>query len=194
MAGMAQTPTPATAGMSPAEALIVAALVAVIGASLLTWLGAALAAVLVGAPPPGGVADAVGAIPGLVSTPGDPTGAWSAAVGRPVRLPPAGIYWAATVTVAVTLLACWWWRRGRLWRTLSPTRRRLGVDAHARFATRRELRPLLVKAPTPGRFVLGTWGRWLVATENLRWAPNRKRGLAPLVGARHRRDPPRPPR
>ena len=30
--------------------------------------------------------------------------------------------------------------------------------------------------PLPGRFVLGTWGRWLVATENLRWAPNRKRG------------------
>ena len=73
------------------------------------------------------------------------------------------------------------------WRALSPTRRRLGVDAHARFATRRELRPLLVKAPVPGRFVLGTWGRWLVATESQRWAPNRKRGLAPVVGVRHRR-------
>lgn len=165
-----------TAGMSPFEMLIVAALIAVVGAGVVTWLGAACAGLLVGASPPGGMADAVGVIPGLLSTPGDPAGVWSATVGRPVRLPPAGLYWAATTTVAVALVAIVVAGRAA-WRALSPTRRRLGVDAHARFATRRELRPLLIKAPVPGRFVLGTWGRWLVATENLRWAPNRKAGL-----------------
>jgi type IV secretion system protein VirD4 len=176
---MTQSRVPVTAGMSPIEVLIVAALVALIGTGVVTWLGAAFAGLLVGAPPPGGLADAVGAIPGLVSTPGDPTGVWSAEIGRTVRLPPPPVYWAATATVAVALVALVAGGRA-VWRMLSPTRRRLGVDAHARFATRRELRPLLVKAPVPGRFVLGTWGRWLVATENLRWAPNRKAGLTRL--------------
>jgi type IV secretion system protein VirD4 len=51
------------------------------------------------------------------------------------------------------------------------------VDAHARFATRRELRPLLVKRPVPGRFVFGQWHGWLLATENRRWATGRPNKL-----------------
>lgn len=48
--------------------------------------------------------------------------------------------------------------------------KQLGVDVRAGFATRRELRPLLVRRPVSGRLMIGHWGRWLVATEN-RQAP-----------------------
>ena len=45
-------------------------------------------------------------------------------------------------------------------------RRRLGVDAQARLARTRELAPLVVTGPTPGRLILGRAGRQLVATED----------------------------
>ena len=193
MAGMAQTPTPATAGMSPAEVLIVAALVAVIGAGLLTWLGAALAAVLVGAPPPGGVADAVGAIPGLVSTPGDPIGAWSAAVGRPVqaaagrgllggdrdgRRDPAGVGGggAGGVAGAVPDPASARCRRPRPLR--HPPRAATAVGQGAGAGP--------VRAGHVGP-VAGGHREPAVGTE-----PQTR--VAPLVGVCHRRDPPRPAR
>jgi type IV secretion system protein VirD4 len=168
---------PMSAGMTPSEVLLVAALAVAAGAAVVVWLGAGAAAVTVGAPPPGGPIDALAIIPQLVSTPGDPATAWSARVAHRVELPPVGVYWAATGVTAAVLL----WLLGlcrRLWRSVSsPTRRRLGVDAAARFATRRELRPLLIRRPVPGRFVFGRRGRWLVATESTRWAPNHKRGL-----------------
>ncbi|WP_457840987.1 hypothetical protein, partial [Staphylococcus aureus] len=72
----------------------------------------------------------------------------------------------ALVVVAMAVAVVRWG-----WRSLRPARKRLGVDAKARFATRRELRPLLVRRPVAGRFVLGMWGRWLVATESQRWDP-----------------------
>ena len=62
-----------------------------------------------------------------------------------------------------------------------------GVDAHARFATRRELRPLLIREPVPGRFVFGSWNGRLLATENRRWAPNRQHRRSQGVGAGDRR-------
>jgi type IV secretion system protein VirD4 len=63
----------------------------------------------------------------------------------------------------------------------SPRRRRLGVDAQARFARTRELAPLIVRSPQSGRFVLGRVGRRLVATEQRQPPPNttgERRGLA----------------
>ena len=88
------------------------------------------------------------------------------------------MYWLATGAVVVAVVAVLLAGRA-LWRAMSATsRRRLGVDVHARFARRRDLRPLLIRRPVPGRFVLGSWGRWLVATESQRWAPNPKRGVA----------------
>lgn len=48
----------------------------------------------------------------------------------------------------------------------SARRRRLGVDAQARFARLRELAPLIVPGPQAGRLVLGRVGRHLVATED----------------------------
>src|SRR5439155_25856162 len=44
-------------------------------------------------------------------------------------------------------------------------RRPLGVDARARFATARDLRPLVVRGRPDGRFPLGRFGRLLLATE-----------------------------
>jgi type IV secretion system protein VirD4 len=45
-------------------------------------------------------------------------------------------------------------------------RTRAGVPAQARLVKAKDLRPLLVRKPTPGRFVLGRVGRRLIATES----------------------------
>jgi len=168
----------ASAGMSPGESLFVGLLVAVMSVAAVVWGGAALAALTVGAPPPGGLVATVGAIPRLLDDPRDPSSAWVSEqrATRP-RLPGPVVYWGATGVVVLATAAVVFVVRV-VWRMLAPTRKRLGVDAHARFATRRELRPLLTKRPVPGRFVLGVWGRWLVSTESQRWAPTPRRGLA----------------
>jgi type IV secretion system protein VirD4 len=68
----------------------------------------------------------------------------------------------------------------------SARRRPLGVDARARFATRRDLRPLIVAGPVPGRFPLGVCHRRLVATEDglrgRRGSRTGDRGAVALVG------------
>src|SRR5690606_39190720 len=89
------------------------------------------------------------------------------------------LYWSCTAMAAVVVLAA----AGVGLRMLSrsrvgtATRRPLGVDGRARFATRRDLAPLLVTSPEPGRFVLGRFGRRLVATEPspARGQPQRRR-------------------
>ncbi len=167
-------------GWTPAEALFVAAVAALLAVGGVVWLGAALAAVVSGSAPPGGLRDAVRALPQLVSDPADPGSAWRPPGDRWAGRPGPALYWAATATVVVAggllvgLVLCAWRRIGG--------RRRLGVEPVARFATRRELRPLLVRRPVPGRLVLGRWGRWLVATESRRWDPIPDRGVAGLVG------------
>jgi type IV secretion system protein VirD4 len=143
---------------------------AVMGA--VVWCGAALAARLGGARLQAGLGEAIRAAARLPSHVSDPRLAWPAPVAG--RLPGAGLYWAATTAVsgvAVGLVVM----GVRLVHRLQPARRRLGVDVRARFASRRELRPLLIDKPVRGRFVLGRWGRWLVATQNLRFAPEARR-------------------
>src|SRR4029077_15950531 len=86
------------------------------------------------------------------------------------ELPGPVAYWAATglvavVAVAVAVVAV------RVIRRSESGRRRLGVDGRARVASRRELRPLLIRRPQSGRFVVGRYGRWLVATQNRKFAP-----------------------
>ena len=170
---------PVSAGTSPGDVLFIAVLAVVVTVAGVVWLGAALAAVMVGAGAPGGLVAAVRAIPRLVEVPGDPAGGWASG-GVRARLPGPGLYWVATAVAAVVVAGVGLGMRV-VWRSMSPSRRRLGVDAHARFATRRELRPLLVHRPVAGRFVLGTWGRWLVATESQRWAPAATSGGAGLA-------------
>ena len=51
------------------------------------------------------------------------------------------------------------------WDTLQH-RQRLGVDTGARLARRRDMAPLVVRGPAPGRLIVGKVGGRLVATEN----------------------------
>ena len=164
--------------MSPGERLFVTVLAAAMGFGAVVWLGAALAALTLGSPAPGGLVAGVKAIPELMKHPGEPALAWvSTSQPVPPRLPGPVVYWLATGVAAIVVVGVLLAGRS-LWRMMSPQRQRLGVDAHARFATRSDLRPLLTDEPVPGRFVLGTWGRWLVSTESQRWAPIPRHGVA----------------
>ena len=81
------------------------------------------------------------------------------------------VYWACTaVVVAVVVVVAWLVLR--LWRAQRDRGRvRLGVETRARFATTRDLAPLIVQRPVPsGRFVLGRVHGKLVATEDRRAA------------------------
>ena len=134
---------------------------------VIVWAGAALALVVTGEPVELSVGDAADALPGLVEHVGDPADAWSGRDGDGERLPGPFVYWTCTavaglvasamVSVAFRFLA------GP--RVGTARRRPLGVDARAAWAGWRELRPLLVREPVPGRFIFARLGRWFVATE-----------------------------
>ena len=120
------------------------------------WLGAALAGLVSGgrAPHPAGAPNALVRLPATLS---QPAAAWPAS-----DLPGPWLYWPAQLVVvllagALAVLAI---------RFLRPVERDgLGVNRSARFADRRDLRPLLVRQPEPGRIVLGRVGGRLVATQ-----------------------------
>ncbi len=106
-----------------------------------------------------------------------------------MAVPGPWLYWPATAFVAafaaVLAVAA---LRMLHHRVGTAPRRPLGVDARARFATARDLRPLLVRQPMPGRFILGRFGRRLVATDVPRPGRSRRRrrfgdrGAIALVG------------
>ncbi len=178
MAAMNPTAATPSTSMSPIEHIFIALAVLVGSLSLVVWGGANLSSLVSGQGVPGvGLGDSLRAIPGLVAQPAVPADAWP--VGSRSLIAGPVVYWLSTglvlVAVAVAVLAA-----RRVWRGLTPGRRRLGVDAHARFATRRELRPLLIDKPIPGRFVFGLWNGRMIATENRRWAPNRRSGISKL--------------
>jgi type IV secretion system protein VirD4 len=137
------------------------------------WVGAALATLLAG----GGVlraglADAARAAVGLPGHLTDPAGAWPRSVSA--QVPGPWLYWLPTVVAFVC--AGWLTALALRWRAgvkgIGPVRlRRLGVKGTARYATARDLAPLVVKGPMPGRFILGRVGGHLVATEDRRLAP-----------------------
>ena len=165
--------------MSPIETVLLSLLAAALAVAVIVWCGAVMSAIVVGSGVSSiGLGDALRAIPSLFGRPGDPSAAWPSAAEGAVAGPV--IYWLATFVAAV-LLGSFLVGFGLLWRSFSSGRRRLGVDAHARFATRRELRPLMIREPVPGRFVLGVWGKWLLATENRRWASPNYTGVRKLI-------------
>jgi type IV secretion system protein VirD4 len=137
------------------------------GAGLAVWAGALLAAALFGAGGfRAGIANGVEAAFRLPSHVDDPGAAWPP--GAAASLPGPVAYWMATAlamlgvgALAVGGLALW----RRVQRVGTAGRRRLGVDARARFARPRDLRTLFVDGPFPGRFVLGRFGHRVVATE-----------------------------
>jgi type IV secretion system protein VirD4 len=157
---------------------------AAIGVVVAIWAGAQLAAIATGRGSlPVGVADAARAafkLPAVADRPGD---AWPAPVAQ--QLPAWPVYWLATGTVmlAGAAAAVWVWTK---WRPLPgpEPRRRLGVETESRLASTRDLAPLLVPGPVAGRLTLGTVNRRLVATEDRRGAPARRRRARARQGDR----------
>ncbi|KAA0235925.1 MAG: type IV secretory system conjugative DNA transfer family protein [Actinobacteria bacterium] len=129
------------------------------------WAGAWLALVVSGEPVGVSFSAAANAIPRLPANLGSPASAWPEPYAH--TLPSAPLYWLSTalstgtVGVLVVVLVRWLGRS----KVGTAKRRPLGVDARTRFARRRDLDPLLVSAPTPGRFAIARFGRHLVATE-----------------------------
>lgn len=131
-----------------------------------TWGGASLALIAAGRParvPLGFAASAVGRLP---SHGADPAAAWPV----PFRstLPGPTLYWLCTLLVVGAMavavgLGVRWFGGSKVG---TSKRRPLGVDARPGFARRRDLRTILVRRPSPGRFVVARFGRWLVATED----------------------------
>jgi type IV secretion system protein VirD4 len=148
--------------------LAVAAIALVSGA--VVWGGAALASLLNGETFEGELAGAIRATVRLPAEWTDPKRAWARPEDQQA-LPGALLYWSATLMVAlvaVVLVAV----SLRVWRgSRDRGRMRLGVETRARFATGRDLAPLVVQRPVPsGRFVLGRVHGRLVATEDRRAA------------------------
>ena len=167
------------AGEDGPDTAIALALFVAAAALAAAWLGAALAALLTGGRVPP-MASTPAAIVALAEHPADTRSAWPPGTGAP-----PGLAWPTTVAavVAVAIGACWAVRR---FETPVGSARRvvLGVDAKARFATRRDLRPLHVRGARPGRFIVGRHGRQLLATEDGRERGPRRgdRGAVALVG------------
>ncbi|MGI8948842.1 MAG: type IV secretory system conjugative DNA transfer family protein, partial [Ornithinimicrobium sp.] len=83
------------------------------------------------------------------------------------RLPGPVLYWAATVVALAAALVIGVGAHKVFRDPVEPLdrRRRAGVTAQGRLASPSDLRPLLVRRPQPGRFVLGHVGHRLIATE-----------------------------
>ena len=163
--------------------VVLAALGALFATAAVVWggIGTAAACAVVGnGRLRAGLGQAAAALVKLPAHASDPRRAWPAAAAE--QLPGPVLYWLATsLVLAATLLAA----RGvwRLWKGFGgKSRRQLGVDVAARFATVKNLAPLVVTEPIPvGRFVLGRVNGRLVATEDARLSPMATRRTAARV-------------
>ena len=134
--------------------------------ALATWAGAQLAAILhSGAPMSATPADGFRALFRLPGFAADPRLAWESSSAS---LPGPVLYWVMTAAVVLVSLGLMVGLYLRFVSTRVGTDRkdRLGVTPQARLARRRDLKPLIVKKPTEGRFVMGRVGRDFVATED----------------------------
>lgn len=152
-------------GLSGFELLVLVvggATAAVIG---VVWAGAALALLMTGAPAAVSVGDAASAVPSLSGHLGDPAAAWPEPLAG--ELPGPLVYWSCTALVATGMgaVAAAGVRLLGMARVGTVRRRPLGVDARSRFATRRDLAPLVVRGAVAGRFAFAHFGRHLLATE-----------------------------
>ena len=153
------------------------------------WAGATLALLVVGVPGDVSFGQAAEVLAELAGRLGDPAGAWPEPTAG--RLPGPALYWACTALAAAGGVGA-----GVLVLRLvarSPVgtvrRRPLGVNARPGWARRRDLEPVLTRQAGPGRFIVGRFGRWLVATEASKHAGRRvrrghrgDRGAVALVG------------
>ena len=162
--------------------MVLAGAAVVVG--LTVWCGAALAGVVGGGGFDGTLADAVRAAVRLLEHASEPAGAWPQAAWE--SAPGAGLYWSTTVAAAVVFsaLTATGLRLANRSRVGSARRRPLGVSGHAEFASRRDLRPLIVRGIVAGRFPLGRCRGRLLATEDGKARGRRvgDRGAVALVG------------
>jgi type IV secretion system protein VirD4 len=142
----------------------------------IVWAGATAAAQITGGHLGASAADALKAAVRLPGHLGDPASAWPPERAR--VLPGPVPYWictalvaAAAVALGVTAVRLW----QRLWRAGTDDRPRLGVNARAWMARARDLRTLFVRGPVAGRFILGRFGRRLIATECRATTPRSRR-------------------
>ena len=161
----------------PVGVALFAVLCATAALAAVVWAGASLAVLVSGRGSLGaGLADAARAAVALPDHLTDPGEAWPPPASE--RVPGPWIYWPVTIAAfgaaGAATAAVLRWRAGR--RGVGPVRlRRLGVKGDARYATARDLAPLLVKGPMPGRFILGRVAGHLVATEDRRLSPSTSR-------------------
>lgn len=159
------------------------AIIAAGAVAAVVWLGAELASLLSGhGQMPAGLGDGFTALVHLPSTMSDPRLAWNAEF-QPY-LPGPFLYWFSTIVLVVLAAAVGWlgWKLLRAPSDSLDRRERLGVRTQGRLASRRDLRPILVRRPQPGRFVVGRFGRHLIATEDP-YAPRGRRSRASGRGA-----------
>ena len=87
------------------------------------------------------------------------------------------VYWIATALAASIELcgAAWLWIKVTGSRVGTSRRQRLGVTVGARIAKPADLAGLVVPGPLPGRFIFGSLGNRLLATENGMASPSKRR-------------------
>jgi type IV secretion system protein VirD4 len=165
--------------MSPVEespSLVLGVIVAT-GAVLL-WLGAELGALLASGQPVTASASVVlRSVFVALAHPENPAHAWPSRFAT--QLPGPVGYWTSTAAVCGIGGTAAVFAAGLLQRITGETRKRFGVEASARLARPGDLRPLIIKRATPGRFELGRVGRLRIATEDVDSSP--KRGPRPVL-------------
>ena len=146
------------AGMSPAETFAVGSLAAAAGVAGLVWAtGQLTARTTSGRWLDLSAADLPGVLMRLVQDPGRPAAAFDA----PGLLPgPVGFWTLAAALLLVPLLGA-----VGLARYHTGTRKNDDGPEPARWATAKDLKPLMVAKPTPGRITLGTAHGKLLAAE-----------------------------
>ncbi len=136
--------------------LLLAALVGILGVGVLLWIAGGVSAILTGKSwPDTALADIGRALPRLLDEPWDPAGAWPRRTRRDVAGPIPFYSVLIVLCAGATVTATWAYRR------LGGSR----VPSESTWASRRDLRALIVKRPTPHRLVLGRVGSALVAAE-----------------------------
>ena len=120
------------------------------------------------------LADALAAAVKLPARLGVPREAWPEVI-RP-DVPGPIPYWIATV-LAIGVVGALAFMISKPFRSkdVGTRRTRVGVDTRVRFATTRDLKPLVVSGPVDGRLILGQVGRQLVATEDRSQQPMARR-------------------
>jgi len=153
-------PTNASGGSGGAIFLAVAG-----GALAVVWVGAQLASLVSGDHLGAGLSPTFHALVHLPASADNPGAAW----GPPwdAVLPGPALYWACTGVAALgaAVAVAFGFRVFARHGVGTDDRKRLGVDTKARLASARDLKPLVVNAPVPGRLILGRVDGRLVATE-----------------------------